>query len=189
LLGIIYGLLHFPLILGLILTNNIPAGNSLLKPFNVMVTCSFIAYFLYREYVREKEEDPQKMSGNSALVALYFNLCWIILMALSIFTAVTRKANFVIPNLSGDALDNPFTAMLLALSGIATIGLILFMILGKKGIYQSACLLGVIQIIVLIGLLVAAKISLIVMVLGSLFALAVILFSWLETRKTAMIQV
>ena len=188
-LGIIYSLLHLPLVLSLIFTNNVPAGNSLLKPFNVMVTCSFIAYFLFLEYACEKKEDAKKMAGNSALITLYFNLCWISLMIISIFTTATRNANLSIPSLSGDALNNPFAAVFLAISGIATICLIFFMILGKKGTYQSVGVFGVIQIIALMGLMTAAKITLIVTILGSLCALAVIIFSWMEARKTTMIQV
>jgi hypothetical protein len=187
LLGIIYSLLHVPLVLSLIFSNNIPAGNSLLKPFNVMVTCSFIAYFLYREYIREKKEGTKKITGNSALITLYFNLCWLILMIVSIFTTVTRNANLSLPSLSGDALNNPITVVFLALSGITTIGLILFIILGRKWTYQSASAFGLIQIIALISLLATAQITLLVAILGSLCALAVIIFSWLELRKTAMI--
>jgi hypothetical protein len=187
-LGIIYSLLHLPLVLSLIFSNNVPAGNSLLKPFNVMVTCSFIAYFLYREYVREKKEDTKRLAGNLALITLYFNLCWLSLMIISIFTTATRKAKLVLPSLSGDFLNNPFTAVFLALSVIAAIGLILFMLFGKKETYKSACAFGMIQVIALIGLLAAAKITLIVAILGSVFALAVMMFSWLEVRKTATIQ-
>jgi hypothetical protein len=187
-LGIIYSLLHVPLVLSLIFSNNVPAGNSLLKPINVVVTCSFIAYFLYREYVREKKEGTNKVTGNSPLITLYFNLCWLSLMIVSIFTTVTRNANLSLPSLSGDTLNNPFTAGFLALSGITTIVLILCMIVGKKGIYQSASAFGVIQIVVLISLLAAAKITLLMVILGSLCALAVIIFSWLEVRNKAIVQ-
>jgi uncharacterized membrane protein len=183
-------LLHVPLVLSLIFSNNVPAGNSLLKPFNVMVTCSFIAYFLFREYTRERKEGTKKGTGNTALITLYFNLCWIILMIVSIFTDATRNANLSLPSLGGDALNNPFNAIFLILSGIATIGLIIFMLQGRKWTYQSAVAFGMIQIIALMVLYATSQTSLLMTILGSVFASAIVAFSLLKVRgKTAELGV
>lgn len=181
-LGIIYSLLHIPLVLSLIVMSKIPEGYSLLRPINVMVTCSLIAYFSYREYTREGKEAAKKTISNSTLIALYLNLCWLSCMAISIFTDFTRRV-IDLPGLNGGVLNNPFMATFLIFSGITTIGLIIFVFLEKAWIYKVTIAFGAIQIIALIGLLTASQVTPLVMVLGSVFALLIVVFALLDSRK------
>ncbi len=48
-LGILYGVLNILAAGFMLVGNKIPAGNSLLKPVNVIVTCLLIVYFYYLE--------------------------------------------------------------------------------------------------------------------------------------------
>jgi hypothetical protein len=48
-LGVIYGVLNVVAALFMIVSNNLPAGNSPLRPINVIVTSLLIGYFCFRE--------------------------------------------------------------------------------------------------------------------------------------------
>lgn len=48
-LGVIYGALNFVAALFMIVSNNLPAGNSPLRPINVIVASLFIGYFCFLE--------------------------------------------------------------------------------------------------------------------------------------------
>ncbi len=59
-LGIIYGGLNILAALFIIVTNHLPAGNSVLKPINVITSSFLIVYFCFLEYRNSKKRGTKE---------------------------------------------------------------------------------------------------------------------------------